>query len=414
MINMFDEIRSNKIKSYGLIFVFIILIGVMGSAIGFYYDSIYFGVGMAVIFGLIYTLISYFSGDSMILTMTGAKPVTKKEYPHLYHTVEGLAIAAGVPPPKAYVINDTALNAFATGRDPEHASITVTTGLLNKLNRQELEGVVAHEMSHIKNYDIRMMMLTAVLIGIVTLLSDFLLRSFLWGRGAIVNYLQAIGESFNEGRTGVLGFNSDAVKTFMTETVINDPFLLENIIDLYSREFTHAEHLLKVMAITNAFCNHYGFSPEETRTYTTGALGHDFGKNALPLEILKSPYKLTPDQLKEMRKHPEIGYEIIKGSDLDDRVALVARDHHRRLNGKGYPNLPDEKIGEPARLVSIVDDYEACTTDFRRYNGKVAPSSALDGIGVCVEDGEYDKEFYRMFREAVLAKRPEKRYFVLQ
>ena len=181
MINMFDEIRTNKIKSYILVFFFIILIAGMGTALGFVYNSPTLGISMAVIFALIYTIMTFYRGDSMILKMSGAKPVTKSEYPHLYHTIEGLASAAGVPTPKAYVINDSALNAFATGRNPEHASVTVTTGLLNKMNRQELEGVIAHEMSHIKNYDIRMMMLTTVLIGVVTLLSDFLLRSFLWG-----------------------------------------------------------------------------------------------------------------------------------------------------------------------------------------------------------------------------------------
>jgi heat shock protein HtpX len=102
----------------------------------------------------------------------------------LINTVEGLAIAAGLAkPPKVYVIEDSALNAFATGRDPEHSSITVTTGLLEKLTKLELEGVIAHEMSHIKNFDIRVMMLAAVMVGLTVLLSDFLLRSFLWGRG---------------------------------------------------------------------------------------------------------------------------------------------------------------------------------------------------------------------------------------
>jgi heat shock protein HtpX len=115
--------------------------------------------------------------------MTGARPVTKGEYPYLYNTIEGLALSAGVPTPKAYVIDDSALNAFATGRDPKHASITVTTGLLKVMNRQELEGVIAHEMSHVKNYDIRFMMLTTVLVGLVTLLSDFILRSMWYGRG---------------------------------------------------------------------------------------------------------------------------------------------------------------------------------------------------------------------------------------
>jgi heat shock protein HtpX len=178
---MFDEVNKNKMKSFFMVFIFIIIIGVLGAALGIYLGNTYFGVGIAVMFSLIYSLISYYSGDSMILAMSGARPVTKKEFPYLYHTIEGLSLSAGIPVPKAYVIDDSAMNAFATGRDPKNASITVTTGLLAVMNREELEGVIAHEMSHIKNYDIRFMMLTAVLVGIVTLLSDFLLRSFLWG-----------------------------------------------------------------------------------------------------------------------------------------------------------------------------------------------------------------------------------------
>src|SRR3989344_3059527 len=178
---MFNEIKSNKIKSVLLMSLFILIIGILGAAVGIFFGSIIFGLALAIIISMIYIPITYFSGDKMILKMSGAREVTKKEYPHLYHTVEGLAIAASIPTPKAYVIDDSALNAFATGRDPKNASITVTTGLLEKLNRQELEGVVAHEMSHIKNYDIRFMMLTVVLVGIITLLSDFLLRSFLYG-----------------------------------------------------------------------------------------------------------------------------------------------------------------------------------------------------------------------------------------
>jgi len=157
------------------------MIGILGAVFGLYFGNVWFGVIFSVIIGIIYSLIVFNSGDSMILSMSGARPVTKKEFPHLFHTIEGLSIAAGIPVPKAYVIDDTALNAFATGKNPETASICVTTGLLKTMNRQELEGVVAHEMSHIKNYDIRFMMLTVVLVGVVTLLSDFLLRTFLWG-----------------------------------------------------------------------------------------------------------------------------------------------------------------------------------------------------------------------------------------
>lgn len=181
MHSSFSEARQNKFKSILLMTFFIVMIGVLGAALGIVWGSVWFGLIVALIAGFFYSLIGFYSGDSMILTMSGAKPVTKKEYPYLFHTLEGLSIAAGIPVPKAYVIDDSAMNAFATGRDPKNASITVTTGLLKNMNRQELEGVVAHEMSHIKNYDIRFMMLTVVLIGIITLLSDFLLRSFLWG-----------------------------------------------------------------------------------------------------------------------------------------------------------------------------------------------------------------------------------------
>src|SRR3989338_2726100 len=179
----FNEVRNNKFKSVLLASLFILIIGFLGAVIGVAYGNLYFGLIIAVLFSIIYSLIGYYSGDRMILSMSGAREVTKREFPYLFHTIEGLSIAAGIPKPKAYVIDDSALNAFATGRDPKNASITVTTGLLKKLNRQELEGVIAHEMSHIKNYDIRFMMLTAVLVGLITLLSDFMLRSFIFGHG---------------------------------------------------------------------------------------------------------------------------------------------------------------------------------------------------------------------------------------
>jgi heat shock protein HtpX len=182
-MGIYEEIASNKRRSYLLIFFFMVFVIFVGFVVGFFYGSTYFGVGLALVIGIIYFLISYYGGANAILAMTKAKEAKKPEYTYLINTVEGLAIAAGLAkPPKVYVINDDALNAFATGRDPEHSSITVTTGLLDKLNRLELEGVIAHEMSHIKNFDIRVMMLAAVMVGITVLLSDFLLRSFLWGR----------------------------------------------------------------------------------------------------------------------------------------------------------------------------------------------------------------------------------------
>lgn len=180
-VNIYSQISSNKRNSFLLIFLFVIVIAALGYFLGYWYGSPSIGISIAIIVSMIFTLISYYNGDKAILSMSHAKKATKREYPYLVNTVEGLAIAAGIPPPKCYVIDDSAINAFATGRNPENAAVTVTTGCLSRLNRQELEGVLAHEISHIKNYDIRMMMLTVMLVGIVVLLSDIMLRSFIYG-----------------------------------------------------------------------------------------------------------------------------------------------------------------------------------------------------------------------------------------
>ncbi|MFP4568038.1 MAG: M48 family metallopeptidase [Candidatus Woesearchaeota archaeon] len=179
----FDEIRNNNIKSIFLFFVFLLIIIGLGAIIGLIWGDLYLGLILAGIFGLAYSLIAYYAGKNMLLSFANAKPVTKKDEPHLYHTVEGLAIAAGIPTPKAYIIEDAAPNAFATGRNPQNSAIVVTRGLMQKLNRQELEGVIAHEMAHIRNYDIRAMMIASVMVGVIMLLSHFLLRSFLFSGG---------------------------------------------------------------------------------------------------------------------------------------------------------------------------------------------------------------------------------------
>ena len=179
----FDEIRNNNIKSIFMFFAFLIIIAGLGTIVGYFWGNIYFGIILAVVFGTAYALIAWFAGANMLLSLSKAKPVTKQEYPFLFHTLEGLSLASGLPTPKAYVIEDSSLNAFATGRDPEHSAIVVTTGLLKKLNREELEGVIAHEMYHIKNFDIRAMMLAAIMVGVIVLMSDLMLRSFLWGGG---------------------------------------------------------------------------------------------------------------------------------------------------------------------------------------------------------------------------------------
>jgi heat shock protein HtpX len=130
---------------------------------------------------VIMNLTAYFKGDSVALAAAGAKEITKDQHRELYLMVENLSITAGIPMPKVYVMNDPSPNAFATGRDPEHASIAVTTGLMQIMNKQELEGVVAHELAHIQNYDIRVMTIVVVLVSVVLLLSDILMRTFIFG-----------------------------------------------------------------------------------------------------------------------------------------------------------------------------------------------------------------------------------------
>jgi len=178
---MYEQITRNKWKSFFLILFFLCLIfalvWIFGELTGWGPQ----GLIIAVIIAVAMTFGSYYASDKIVLAISKAKPVEKKDYPYLYNVVEGLAIAAGLPKPRCYIIDDTAPNAFASGRNPKNSVIVVTKGLLEKLNRAELEGVIAHEMAHIKNYDVLVQTLTVVMVGVVALLSDWILRTFLWG-----------------------------------------------------------------------------------------------------------------------------------------------------------------------------------------------------------------------------------------
>lgn len=178
---MYEQITRNKWKSFFLILFFLCLIfalvWIFGELTGWGPQ----GLVIAVIIAVAMTFGSYYASDKIVLAISKAKPVEKKDYPYLYNVVEGLAIAAGLPKPRCYIIDDTAPNAFASGRNPKNSVIVVTKGLLEKLNRAELEGVIAHEMAHIKNYDVLVQTLTVVMVGVVVLLSDWILRSFIWG-----------------------------------------------------------------------------------------------------------------------------------------------------------------------------------------------------------------------------------------
>jgi heat shock protein HtpX len=179
---IYEEISANKRRSLFLLFLFILFFLFLGWVFGQAYGSGNAGILVALLIALFISWITFQWGDKMVLGISHARPVDRKENPYLANVVEGLALAAGVPPPKAYIIEDSAPNAFATGRNPENSAIVVTTGLLDKLDRLELEGVIGHEMSHIKNYDIRYATLVVVLVGTVVLLSDWMGRSFFYGR----------------------------------------------------------------------------------------------------------------------------------------------------------------------------------------------------------------------------------------
>jgi len=178
---MYEQIASNKRKSFLLVFCFIAFIFLLAWLFEQLAGMGTGGLVLAFIIASISAFASYYASDKIVLAISRARPVTKEEFPYLYNVVEGLAIAAGIPAPRCYVIEDTAPNAFATGRNPKNSVICVTTGLLEKMNRVELEGVISHEMSHIKNYDVLVQTLTVVMVGVIALMSDWILRSFLWG-----------------------------------------------------------------------------------------------------------------------------------------------------------------------------------------------------------------------------------------
>jgi heat shock protein HtpX len=180
-----DEQSRNKRDSILLAIVVSAVLFALIVSISYIWDptSVYIMVPVGVIITFIYTWSSYQYGDKVVLRSTNAQLAEGSKYIYLNDTVEGLAIAAGVPKPEVYVMPSMELNAYATGKNPEHASIAVTQGLLNTLDRQELEGVIAHEMSHIKNRDVQFMTLVAVLVGLAGILSHMILRSYWWGGG---------------------------------------------------------------------------------------------------------------------------------------------------------------------------------------------------------------------------------------
>ncbi|MCG3178409.1 MAG: Protease HtpX [Phycisphaerae bacterium] len=186
--DFYQLIDRNKRNSLLLMAVFIALVAVVAWVIGLAWGrgdwrvSVAVG-GVAAAISFLIALASYYGGASAVLAMSGAREIAKEDDPQLFNVVEEMSIAAGVPMPRIYIVRDDAPNAFATGRDPKHAAVAITTGLRSKLTRDELQGVMAHEMGHVRNFDIRYAMLVAIMVGVIVMLCDMFLRSMWWGGG---------------------------------------------------------------------------------------------------------------------------------------------------------------------------------------------------------------------------------------
>lgn len=180
-MNVYKAISQNKWKTWLIMILFVVFITtigfVYGKAIG---DPLGF-MGIALVLSGIMSFGSYFWSDQLVIATTGAKQIQKDDNPELFRTVENLTIGDGLPMPKIYILDDPSPNAFATGRDPNHAAVCVTSGLLQRLNKIELEGVIAHELSHVKDYDTRLMAIVAILVGFIAILADLFMRNLWWG-----------------------------------------------------------------------------------------------------------------------------------------------------------------------------------------------------------------------------------------
>ena len=191
---MYKQIAQNKRRTIGIMVVFVLIIGAVAAAFAAYFKDPWIAVWTTVV-AIIYAIVQYFLSASLTTAMTGAREITKKDNPRLYNIVENLSITTGLPMPKVYIVEDSAPNAFATGRDPEHAIVVATTGLMDIMNDKELTAVMAHEMSHVKNYDIRVSLIVFGLVCVVGMISDIAFRMMFYGdrrrsnEGSPVGYL---------------------------------------------------------------------------------------------------------------------------------------------------------------------------------------------------------------------------------
>lgn len=185
MRNFFTEIENNKTKTWFIVAGFFAFMVFLAYVISLFYGKASFGffLGVGLIISGISSFFSYYYSDKIVLSMSGAHEVIRKDNPEIYNLVENLCIGAGLPTPKIYIIEDTAMNAFATGRDPEHGVVCLTTGIISRLSKRELEGVIAHELAHIGNFDIRLSSVVSVLVGSIVLISDWATHGMFYASG---------------------------------------------------------------------------------------------------------------------------------------------------------------------------------------------------------------------------------------
>src|SRR5262245_47915347 len=182
---MYEQIAANKRRTVVLVAGFVLILAAAGAAVGLIIGYGWWGAAIAFVISGILAFASYWKSDAVALAVSRAQPADPNTYQRLYNLVEGLCIASGLPQPRIYIIDDPAPNAFATGRNPRHAAIAVTSGLLEKMNRVELEGVLAHELSHVKNYDILVATIAVTLVGAIAVLSDVMIRTMWWNGGRL-------------------------------------------------------------------------------------------------------------------------------------------------------------------------------------------------------------------------------------
>lgn len=267
MANLYEERSSNLLRTWGLMLGFFLVVIAIGWAVSWYYGNpaILYG---AVAFSLLMNIGSYWFSDKIVLGMTHAKPANRKEYFDLYTVTENLSIAAGMQMPKLYVVNDPAPNAFATGRDEKHAVVAATSGLLSMLDRAELEGVIAHELSHIKNRDMLVMTVAVVLAGFVAIVADIFLRMSFHGggdrdsgkAGAIVAVIAIVGIILAPIAAQLIKLAISRKREFLADAsgalLTRYPEGLANAlrkISSYSRPMQHANHATAHLFIANPF-----------------------------------------------------------------------------------------------------------------------------------------------------------------